>query len=63
LVYLNKKMQNDKEHGSRIEEGELGFLYCFIETNRCKMIKKTAAGSRKGSSVFCSASLKQTEAK
>jgi hypothetical protein len=52
MHYLNKKMQNDKENGSSIEEGELRFLYCFIETNRCKMINKLAAGSRKGSSVF-----------
>jgi hypothetical protein len=48
-------MQNDKENGRRIEEGDIRVLYCFIERNRCKMIKKTAAGLRKWSSVFCSA--------
>jgi hypothetical protein len=56
-------MQNDKENGSRIEEGELRFEIRIIFTKRCKMIKKTAVGLRKGSSGFCSASLKQTDAK
>jgi hypothetical protein len=56
-------MQNDKENGSRFEEGELRFEIRIIFTKKYKMIKKTAVGFRKGSSVFRSASLKQTDAK
>jgi hypothetical protein len=56
-------MQNDKQNGSRIEEGELRLEIRFIFTKRCKMIKKTAAGLRKGCSVLRFALFLQKHAK
>jgi hypothetical protein len=30
LLHLNKKMQHEKENGSKMEQGELRFQICFI---------------------------------